>query len=237
MGRAFEYRKNTKMKRWSAMSKAFTKIGKQITIAVKAAGPDPDSNLKLRTAIQNGRACNMPKDNIDAAIKRAANRDEKEMDEVVYEGYGPNGIPMMIECATDNTNRTVANLRAYFTRGGGAIGTSGSVGFMFERKGVFVLQGTGLNAEELELELIDFGAESVTADEDGEITVISEFTEFGAMQKALEDMKLTILSSQLQRIPTTYNEDLTEEQADEVFELIEKLEEDDDVQAVFHNLR
>lgn len=236
MGRAFEFRKERKMKRWSAMSKAFTKMGKEITLAAKAGGPDPNTNNRLRAAIQNAKSVNMPKDNIDAAIKRAAGKDEKEMEEIVYEGMGPHGIPFMIETATDNPNRTVADLRVIFSRNGGALGTSNSVAFMFNRKGVFKFSAEGQNLEDLELELIDFGAEEIVA-EDGEVTIYTDYTDFGAMQKALEDKKINLLSADLQRIPTTYKEDLTDEQVEEVIELIEKLEENDDVQAVFHNMR
>lgn len=236
MGRAFEFRKERKMKRWSAMSKAFTKLGKEITLAAKSGGPDPATNNRLRAAIQNAKGVNMPKDNIEAAIKRATGKDEKELQEIVYEGMGPHGTSFMVETATDNPNRTVANLRVIFSRNGGTLGTSGSVAFMFNRKGVFKFSAEGHNIEELELELIDFGAEEIVS-EDGEITVYTDFTDFGAMQKALEDKKITLLSAEPQRIPTTYKEDLSDEQAEEVIELIEKLEEDDDVQNVFHNMK
>lgn len=236
MGRAFEFRKERKFKRWAAMSKAFTKLGKEIVLAVKAGGPDPNSNNRLRAAIQTAKSINMPKDNIDAAIKRATNKDEKDMDEIVYEGMGPHGVPFMIETATDNPNRTVADLRVIFSRNGGALGTSNSVAFMFSRKAVFKFSAEGQNLEELELDLIDAGAEDIVS-EDGEITIYADFTDFGVMQKALEDKKINLLSADLQRIPSTYKEDLTDEQAEEIIELIEKLEENDDVQAVFHNMK
>jgi len=236
MGRAYEFRKGRKMKRWSAMSKAFTKLGKEIVMAVKSGGADLAGNNRLRAAIQNAKGVNMPKDNIDAAIKRAQGKEEKEMDEIVYEGYGPHGIPFIVETATDNPNRTIANLRVIFSRNGGTIGTSGSVSFMFSRKAVFKFPAEGLSVEDLELELIDFGAEEIAL-EDDEITVFADLTNFGSMQKALEDKKINLTSAELQRIPSVYKEDLTDEHADEVIELIEKLEDDDDVQAVYHNMR
>ena len=233
MGRAYEFRKARKFKRWNAMSQAFTKLGKEIAMAVKGGGPDPANNTRLKIAIQNAKGINMPKDNIDAAIKRASNKDEKDLEEIVYEGYAPHGIPVMVETATDNPNRTVANLRVIFSRNDGAMGTSGSVGFMFERKGVFKIASNGTDPEELELELIDFGAEEVFEDE-GEIYIHTSFTDFGTMQKALDEKKFTVISAELQRIPTTYKE-LSEEKLEEVLEMIEKLEEDEDVQAVYHN--
>lgn len=218
------------------MSKAFTKLGKEIVMAVKSGGADLAGNNRLRAAIQNAKGVNMPKDNIDAAIKRAQGKEEKEMDEIVYEGYGPHGIPFIVETATDNPNRTIANLRVIFSRNGGTIGTSGSVSFMFSRKAVFKFPAEGLSVEDLELELIDFGAEEIAL-EDDEITVFADLTNFGSMQKALEDKKINLTSAELQRIPSVYKEDLTDEHADEVIELIEKLEDDDDVQAVYHNMR
>ena len=236
MGRAFEFRKERKFKRWAAMSKAFTKLGKEIGMAVKAGGPDPATNSRLRIAIQNAKGVNMPKDNIEAAIKRATNKDEKDLEEIVYEGYAPHGVPVMVETATDNPNRTVANLRVIFSRNGGSLGVSGSVGFMFERKGVFKFPAEGINLEELELDLIDAGAEDIHEDE-GEIFVYTQYQDFGAMQKALEEKKINVTSSELQRIATTAKDDLTEEQQEEVMQLIEKLEEDDDVQAVYHNMQ
>lgn len=234
MGRAFEFRKVRKMKRWDKMSKAFTKLGREIAIAVRMGGPDPHMNARLRVAIANAKGVNMPKDRVEAAIKRASSKDEKGFEEVVYEGYGPSGVPIVVECATDNPTRTVANVRMHFTRAGGQLGMSGSLEFMFQRKGVFRLPAEGVNLEELELELIDFGAEDVKV-EDNEIVVYTSFNDFAHMQKALEDKNIAVTSAEIQRIPTLYKE-LDEEQGNEVMELIENLEEDDDVQAVYHNL-
>jgi YebC/PmpR family DNA-binding regulatory protein len=233
MGRAFEYRKTRKFARWDKMSKAFTRIGKEISIAVKQGGPDPSNNPRLRSAIHNAKMANMPKDRIEAAIKRASSKDEKALEEIVYEGFGPHGVAFIVECATDNPNRTVANLRVLFNRGGGALGTSGSVEFLFSRKSVFRFPAEGINADELALELIDYGAEDVQL-EDGQVTVITPFADFGKMLKALESKGINA-SSEIQRIPLVSKE-LTEQQADEVVELIEKIEEDDDVQAVFTNM-
>jgi YebC/PmpR family DNA-binding regulatory protein len=234
MGRAFEYRKNRKMARWDKMAKAFTRIGKDIAIAVKASGTDPDNNPRLRSAMQNAKMVNMPKDKVDAAIKRASSKDEKEYQEVVYEGYGPNGVAFMVECATDNPTRTVSNLRVYFNRGGGSLGTSGSVEYLFAHKGIFRFPAEGVDIEELELDLIDFGAEDILV-EDGQVVVTVTFTDFGKMFKGLESKNISA-SSELQRIPLTFKE-LTEEEADAVVELIDKIEEDDDVQAVYTNMQ
>ncbi len=234
MGRAFEYRKARKEKRWGQMAKTFTKIGREIAIAVKEAGPDPASNVRLRTAMQNARGANMPKDNVESAIKRASEKDNKNFDEIVYEGYGPHGVPIMVETATDNPVRTVANLRVYFSRNGGSLGTSGSVEFMFSRKGVFRIPAEGVDLEELELDLIDFGAEDIQAHDD-EIEIYTAYTDFGKMQKGLEEKGISVTNASLQRIPMSTKE-LTDEQAEEVMALIDKLEEDDDVQAVFHNI-
>lgn len=235
MGRAYEFRKARKMKRWSAMSKAFTRIGKDIVMAVKAGGPDPNNNTRLRISIQNAKGVNMPKDNVESAIKKALNKEDKDLTEIVYEGVGPHGVALMIETATDNQNRTVADLRVVFSRNGGTLGVSGSVAFMFERKGVFKFPATGLNVEELEFELIDFGAEEVFEDE-GEIFVHTDYKDFGQMHKALEERKINVTSSDLQRIPTTFKEGLTEEQQAEVDQILEKLEENDDVQNVYHTM-
>lgn len=235
MGRAFEFRKERKFKRWGQMAKSFTKIGKDIAIAVKQAGPDPSTNAKLRIAMQNAKAVNMPKDNVLSAIKRATSKDESNYQEIVYEGYGPHGIAVMVECATDNPNRTVANIRVIFNKGGGALGTSGSVGFMFERKGVFTIPAQGIDIEELELELIDFGAEEIFSDGE-EIVIYTAFTDFGQMQKAIEDKGITINSASLQRIAANTNE-LPADQEQAFFNFLEKLEDDDDVQAVFHSLK
>lgn len=234
MGRAFEFRKARKFKRWDKMSKAFSRLGKEIVMAVKEGGPNPDSNSRLRTAINNAKGVNMPKDRVDAAIKRASSKEEKDYEEVVFEGYGPYGIAVLVETATDNNNRTVANVRMYFSRAEGALGKTGSLDFIFTRKGIFRLPAEGLNLEELELDLIDFGAEDIYEHE-GEIIIETAFTDFGAMQKALEERNLPVTSAELQRIPNTRVE-LTDEQAEEIEELIEKLEQDDDVQAVYHNM-
>ena len=234
MGRAFEYRKARKFARWDKMSRIFPRIGKEITMAVKAGGPDPETNPRLRVAMQNAKGANMPKDRVEAAIKRATNKDEKDYEEVVYEGYGPHGVAVVVETATDNPTRTVANVRHLFNKYGGSLGTSGSLSFMFERKGIFRLQAEGVNMEELELELIDAGAEDIQEDE-GEIIVTAAFADFGSMQKALEKLGVNVISSQLQRIPASYAE-INEQQEEEVMKLIDFLEEDEDVQNVFYNL-
>lgn len=235
MGRAFEFRRARKEKRWDKMAKAFTKLGREIAISVKLGGPHPETNPRLRVAIQNAKGVNMPKDKVEAAIKRASSKEEKDFDEVVYEGYGPHGVAILVETATDNTTRTVANIRLYFNKGGGSLGTSGSLNFMFDRKGVFKLPAQGLNLDDLELELIDFGADEIFK-EDEEIVIYTPFTEFGAMQKALEERGIPVISSELQRIPTTYAAALTEQQEEEILNLIDTIEEDDDVQAVYHNM-
>lgn len=220
--------------RFDKMAKAFTRIGKEISIAVKQGGPIPDNNPKLRLAIQNAKGANMPKDRVEAAIKRASSKEEKDYQEVTYEGYGPHGIPIIVECATDNPTRTVANVRLHFSKNGGSMGNSGSVAFMFERRGVFKFDPSKLNLDELELDLIDAGAEDIEKHED-EIIVYTKFTEFGHMQKFLESRNLDAKSSEIQYIPSTTKE-LSEEQQDEVLKLIETLEGDDDVQNVYHNL-
>jgi YebC/PmpR family DNA-binding regulatory protein len=236
MGRIFEVRKSTMFARWDRMAKAFTRIGKEIAIAVKAGGPDPDNNPALRRCIQNAKGVNMPKDRVDAAIKRAMGKDKTDYEEVVYEGYAPHGVAVMIDTATDNTTRTVANLRMHFTKGGGSLGNSGSVGFLFNRVGEFKVKNAGQDLEELELELIDFGLEEIGEDSEGNVIIRAAFNEFGNMSKALESKGMEVISAELKRIPTTTVE-LNEEQAKEVLELIDKLEQDDDVQQVFHNLR
>jgi YebC/PmpR family DNA-binding regulatory protein len=235
MGRAFEFRKVRKMKRWDAMAKSFTRIGKDIVIAVKAGGPDPNLNARLRMVIQNAKAVNMPKDRVEAAIKRAVSKEEKDLEEIVYEGYAPYGVPILVECATDNPTRTVANIRMYFTRSGGTLGKTGSLDFMFVRRGVFKLDTGAADPDELELELIDHGLEELIREEDG-FTIITAFQDFGTMQKALEDRHIPVKSAELQRFPTSLA-DITEEQEEEVLKLVEKIEEDDDVQAVYHNLK
>ncbi|WP_299758465.1 YebC/PmpR family DNA-binding transcriptional regulator [uncultured Pontibacter sp.] len=234
MGRAFEFRKARKFKRWDKMSKAFTRIGKEIVMAVKESGPNPDTNSRLRTAIQNAKGVNMPKDRVEAAIKRASSKEEKDYEVVVYEGYAPHGIAVVVECATDNLNRTVANVRMHFSKGGGSLGKTGSLDFMFDRKGIFKISAEGVDLEELELELIDFGAEDIYEHE-GEIIIETPFTEFGNMQKGLEEKGLEVISADVQRIPTTRTE-LTEEQEEEVLSMVERFEEDDDIQAVYHNM-
>jgi len=220
--------------RFDRMAKAFTRIGKEISIAVRQGGPHPEHNPKLRLAIQNAKGANMPKDRVEAAIRRASSREEKDYQEVTYEGYAPHGVPVLVECATDNPTRTVANIRLHFSKNGGAMGNSGSVAFLFERKGVFKFEPGRINLEELELDLIDAGAEEIEENED-ELVVHTRFTEFGSFQKFLESKNLEARSSELQYIPTTTSE-LPESQQDEVLKLIEALEGDDDVQAVYHNL-
>jgi len=235
MGRAFEFRKARKMKRWSAMSKAFTRIGKDIVMAVKEGGPDPDSNSRLRAVIQNAKAVNMPKDNVERAIKRASDKSLGDFKEVLFEGYAPHGIAILVETATDNNTRTVANVRSYFNKCDGSLGTSGSVVFMFDHTCNFRINAEGIDPEELELEMIDFGAEEVFADEDG-ILIYAPFENFGAIQKELEARKIEILSSGFERIPQVTKE-LNEQQVADVEKLLEKLEEDDDVQNIYHSMK
>ncbi|MBX2875884.1 MAG: YebC/PmpR family DNA-binding transcriptional regulator [Saprospiraceae bacterium] len=234
MGRAFEYRKERKMKRWANMAKVFTKVGREIAIAVKEGGSDPEYNPRLRLAIQNGKAANMPKANIENAIKRASSKDAENYDEVLFEGYAPHGVAVIVEATTDNNNRTVANVRHIFSKYGGSLGTSGSVDYMFSRKGVFKLKAGELDVEELELELIDFGLEELNQEED-QIILYTEFESFGDMQKALEEKSLEVDSSDLVRIPS-HTKDLSDEQVEDVIKLIEKMEEDDDVGSIFHNM-
>ncbi|QBA63793.1 YebC/PmpR family DNA-binding transcriptional regulator [Muriicola soli] len=235
MGRAFEFRKARKMKRWSAMSKAFTRIGKDIVMAVKEGGPDPDTNSRLRAVIQNAKAVNMPKDNIERAIKRASDKSEGDYKEVLFEGYAPHGIAVLIETATDNNTRTVANIRSYFNKCNGSLGTSGSVEFMFDHTCNFRIPAEGIDLEELELEMIDFGVEEVFEDEDG-VMIYAPFESFGAIQKELENRDIEILSSGFERIPQLTKE-LSSEEAEEVEKLLEKIEEDDDVQNVYHTMK
>jgi len=234
MGRAFEFRKARKMKRWSAMAKTFTRLGKDIVMAVKEGGPDPDSNSKLRAVIQNAKAANMPKDNIERAIKRASDKNQGDYKEVLFEGYAPHGIAILVETATDNNNRTVANIRSYFNKCDGNLGTSGSVEFMFDHTCNFRINGEGIDPEELELEFIDFGAEEVFQDDDG-ILIYAPFGSFGTIQKELEGRNIEILSSGFERIPQVTKQ-LTPEQVADVEKLLEKIEEDDDVQNVFHTM-
>jgi YebC/PmpR family DNA-binding regulatory protein len=234
MGRAFEYRKARKFARWDKMARIFPRIGKEITMATKAGGPNPETNPRLRVAMQNAKGANMPKDRVEAAIKRATDKDEKDYEEVIYEGYGPHGVAIVVETATNNPTRTVANVRHLFNKYGGSLGTSGSLSFLFERKGIFRINGEGLDIEELELELIDHGADDIQQEE-GEIIVTAAFADFGSMQKALEKMNINVISSELQRLPVSFAE-VNEAQEEEVMKLIEFFEEDDDVQNVFHNL-
>jgi YebC/PmpR family DNA-binding regulatory protein len=239
MGRIFETRKATMFARWDKMSKQFTRIGKEISIAVKAGGPNPDNNPGLRRVIQNARAVNMPKDKVEAAIKRASGRDQANYEEILYEGYAPHGVAVLIECATDNPTRTVANVRSHFSKGGGNLGSTGSVAFGFKRMGVFRLAPAGIDADALELELIDHGLEEMgeSTGEKGEPQLVLRcaFADFGHLQKALEDRKLTPLSAESEYIPQTPMQ-LPEDKAAEVLKLIDRLEQDEDVQKVFHNL-
>jgi YebC/PmpR family DNA-binding regulatory protein len=234
MGRAFEFRKARKMKRWANMSRTFTRIGKDIAISVKEGGPHPESNAKLRAAIQNAKAANMPKENVERAIKKASEKDSANYKEVLFEGYAPHGIAVLVETATDNNNRTVANIRSYFNKYGGSLGTSGSVEFMFEHKCHFKVPAVGLDPEELELELIDFGAEEVFVEED-KMLIYATFENYGSIQKELENRNLEIVSSGFERIPTITKK-LTENEVADVEKLLEKLEEDDDVQNVYHTM-
>ncbi len=234
MGRAFEFRKERKMKRWSAMAKAFTRIGKEIAMAAREGGPDPETNARLRAAIQNAKSENMPKENIERAIKRATDKSQGDYKTVIFEGYAPHGIAVLIETATDNNNRTVANIRAHFNKYNGNLGTSGSVEFMFDHTCHFRISPEGLDLEELELELIDFGTEEVFEEEDA-IVIYAPFESFGTLQKELESRDIEILSSGFERIPQTTKKLTPEEEAD-VEKLLEKLEEDEDVQNVYHTM-
>jgi YebC/PmpR family DNA-binding regulatory protein len=235
MGRAFEFRKARKMKRWAAMSKAFTRIGKDIVMAVKEGGPDPDANSRLRAVIQNAKAVNMPKDNIERAIKRASDKSQGEYKEVLFEGYAPHGIAILIETATDNNTRTVANIRSYFNKCNGSLGTSGSVEFMFDHSCHFRISKEGIEPEALELDLIDFGAEEVFVEED-DILIYAPFESFGAIQKELEAREIEILSSGFERIPQVTKE-LSVAEMEDVEKLLERIEEDDDVQNVYHTMQ
>lgn len=221
--------------RYDRMAKGFTRVGKEIAIAVKQGGPDPDNNPRLRMAMQNAKSINMPKDRVEAAIKRASSKEEKDLEEIVYEGMAPGGVGLVIECATDNPTRTVANIRMYLTRGGATLSKTGSLDFIFTRKGVFKIAAEGQNLEDLELELIDHGLEEIQQDEEA-LVIYTAFEDFGAMQKALEQKNIKIISSALERIPNSLVE-LSEEQENEVLELVEKIEADDDVQHVYHNLK
>ncbi len=236
MGRAFEYRKAAKMKRWGMMSRVFPRLAKAITMAAKEGGPDPDMNASLRTAIQNAKSQNMPKDNITSAIKRASGKDAKDFSEVNYEGKGPHGVLIFIECATDNSTRTVANIKSYFNKVGGALVPTGSLEFMFTRKAIFEFDKTDeMDLEMLELELIDAGLDEIAADEDGLVVASADYTSFGTLSKAFEDQGIEIKKADLQRFPTSEQE-FTDEQMVDIEKLIDKIEEDDDVQNAFTNI-
>jgi len=237
MGRAFEFRKARKMKRWSAMAKTFTRIGKDIVMAVKEGGPNPDTNSRLRAVMQNAKAANMPKDNVERAIKKASDKDTANYKEVLFEGYAPHGIAILVETATDNNNRTVANVRAAFNKCDGTFGTSGSVVFMFDHTCNFTVkkEDITIDMEELELELIDFDVEEIFDDEEG-VIIYAPFEQFGAIQSFFENNKVEILSSGFERIPTTTKK-LAEEQQSDVEKLLEKLEAEDDVQQVYHAMK
>ncbi|MDD6209325.1 MAG: YebC/PmpR family DNA-binding transcriptional regulator [Bacteroidales bacterium] len=236
MGRAFEYRKARKMKRWGNMARVFTKLGKEITIAAKAGGPDPDTNPRLRVLIQQSKKENMPKENVERAIKKATSKEESDYKEMVYEGYGPYGIAIVVETATDNTTRTVANVRSYFNKFGGSLGTSGSLEFLFDRKSVFhIAKKEGISLEDLELELIDFGVDELVEDEN-ELVLYGDFSSYSAIQKYLEENGFEIYSAEFERIPNDVKE-VTEEQRVQLEKLLEKFEDDEDVQNVFHNMK
>lgn len=236
MGRAFEYRKARKLKRWGNMSRTFTRIGKEITIAAKAGGPDPDTNPRLRALMQNAKAANMPKDTVERAIKKATEKDASDYKEIVYEGYGPFGIAIVVEAATDNNTRTVANVRSYFNKHGGNLGTQGSLAFMFDHKSVFKIKlKDGMSLEDLEFELIDYGVDEVEADEE-EVVLYGAFEDYSTIQKYLEENGYEIISSEFERIPHDLKE-VTEEQRAQLEKLLDKFEEDEDVQNVFHNMK
>lgn len=237
MGRAFEFRKERKFKRWGHMARVFTHLGKEITIAVKQGGPDVTGNPRLRALIQTAKSENMPKENIERAIKKATDKDQSDYKEVVYEGYGPHGVAFLVETATDNTNRTVANIRSYFTKFGGSLGTSGSVAFMFDRKCVFKMKSEKpVDIEELELELIDYGADEVFMDEDDIVNIYGDYTSFNTIQKYIEDNGYELVSGGFDRFPNGELKEVAKEDRDGLNKLIDKLEEDEDVQNVYNNL-
>lgn len=239
MGRIFEVRKATMFARWDRMAKQFTRIGKEIIIAVKAGGPDPATNPALRRCFQNARSVGMPKDRVEAAIKRAQGKDTSNYEEILYEGYAPHGVALLVETATDNHVRTVANVKSHFNKGNGALGNSGSVSFQFKKMGVFKLKPEGLNIDDLELELIDHGLDELGESNDDHgnpiIVLRCAFVDFGSLQKALEEKGITPISSELEWIPTT-TVPVTDAQAEDVSKLIERLEQDEDVNKVFHNM-
>ena len=222
--------------RWDKMAKNFTRIGKEIAIAVKASGPDPNSNPALRRCYLNAKACGMPKDRVEAAIKRAMGKDTSNYEEVMYEGYAPHGIAVLVETATDNPTRTVANVRMHFTKGQGALGTTGSVAFGFTHMAEFKIKGEGVNVDDLEFELIDFGLEEIGEDAESNVIIRTKFNEYGNMSKALEEKKIEVISAELTWIPANTME-LSEEQANDVLKMVDHLEQDDDVQKVYHNLK
>jgi YebC/PmpR family DNA-binding regulatory protein len=237
MGRAFEYRKARKLKRWGNMSRTFTRIGKEITIAAKAGGPDPSTNPRLRALMQNAKAANMPKDTVERAIKKATDKDAGDYKEITYEGYGPHGIAIFVEAATDNNTRTVANVRSYFTKHGGSLGTQGSLTFLFDHKAVFKINAPAdLNLEDLELELIDYGVDEIEQDDENHVVIYGAYEEQSNIQKYLEENNFEIISTEFERIPNDVK-DVTPEQREKIEKLLEKLEEDEDVQNVFHNMR
>ena len=235
MGRVFEKRKHKMFARYDKMAKTFTRIGKEIAIAVKQGGPHPEGNPRLRMAIQNAKGANMPKDRVENAIKRASSKDASSFEEMIYEGYAPHGVAVLVETATDNPTRTVANVRMHFNRGNGTLGKTGSLDFLFDRKGVFKIKKENLNLDELELELIDSGLEDIAVDEN-EVYIYCSFNDFGTMAKALEEKGIAVISAEKQRIATNFVE-LSEKQQEEVLKLVETLEEDEDVQQVYHNLK
>lgn len=236
MGRAFEFRKARKLKRWGNMSRTFTRIGKEITIAAKSGGGDPDNNPRLRVLMQNAKAANMPKENVERAIKKATEKDASDYKEIVYEGYAPHGVAIVVETATDNNQRTVANVRSYFNKFGGSLGTSGSLSFLFDHKSVFHLKPKeGMDLEELELELIDFGVDELDAEEE-EWVAYAPFDQFAALQKYFEENGFELISAEFERIPTDYKE-VTAEQREIIDKLLEKFEDDEDVQNVYHNMK
>ena len=237
MGRAFEYRKAAKLKRWGNMARTFTRIGKQIAIAVKSGGPDPETNPHLRAIIANAKHENMPKDNIERAIKNALGKDQKDYKEVTYEGYGPHGIAIFVDAATDNTTRTVANVRSVFNKFGGTLGTSGSPAFMFTQKCVFTFnKPADLDMDEFILEFIDLGIDDEYDEEENEVTIYGDPKSFGILQKALEEKGFEITGNEFTRVPNDLK-DVNDEQRAVIEKIVERLEEDDDVQNVYTNMR
>ena len=234
MGRAFEFRRARKEKRWANMARTFTKLGKEISVAVKSGGADPETNPRLRVIIQNAKAANMPKDNVENAIKKAMAKDSASLEEINYEGYGAHGVAVFIETATDNPTRTVANVRSYFNKCNGALGTTGSLEFIFDRRGVFTIPSAGVNRDDLELTLIEAGADDIV-DQDDDIIAYTSFADFISVQRALEQANVTVTSAEIRRIPNN-TVTLSDEQAEDIIKLIDKLEDDDDVQNVYHNM-